>query len=53
MADNDLLYRVKHAMRRPNMTEDMAQELSDLVDAALADLKAAGVSNVDTLQNSQ
>lgn len=48
MADNDLLYRVKHAMRRPNMTEDMAQELSDLVDAALADLRAAGVSNVDT-----
>ena len=36
MADNDLLYRVKHAMRRPNMTEDMEQELSDLVDAALA-----------------
>lgn len=48
MADNDLLYRVKHAMRRPNMTEDMAQELSDLVDAALADLKQAGVSNLDT-----
>lgn len=48
MADNDLLYRVKHAMRRPNMTEDMEQELSDLVDAALAELKAVGVSNVDT-----
>ena len=45
MADNDLLYRVKHALRRPDMPESMAQELADLIDAALADLKQAGVSN--------
>ena len=48
MADNDLLYRVKHALRRPDMPESMAQELADLIDAALADLKQAGVSNMDT-----
>ena len=48
MADNDLLYRVKHALRRPEMPEDMTQEVADLIDAALADLKQAGVSNMDT-----
>lgn len=48
MADNDLLFRVKHALRRPDMPEAMAQEVADLIDAALADLKGVGVSNMDT-----
>ena len=48
MADNDLLSKVTVALRRSDMPEELTQEVSDLVDAALADLKQAGVSNLDT-----
>lgn len=48
MADNDLLSKVTVALRRSYMPEELTQEVSDLVDAALADLKQAGVSNLDT-----
>ena len=46
MADNDLLSKVTVALRRSDMPEELTQEVSDLVDAALADLKQAGVSNL-------
>ena len=48
MADNDLLSKVTVALRRSDMPEELTQEVSDLVDAALAELKQAGVSNLDT-----
>ena len=37
-----------YAALPPDMPEELTQEVSDLVDAALADLKQAGVSNLDT-----
>lgn len=48
MADDELLLRVKYALRRPNMPEAMTQEVVDLIEAVLADLKGVGVSNLDT-----
>ena len=37
MADNDLLSKVTVALRRSDMPEELTQEVSDLVDAALAE----------------
>lgn len=48
MVDIDLLSRVKTALRKTSLSEDLQQELQDLIEAALADLKRVGVSNLDT-----
>lgn len=47
MANSDLLTKVKVAVRRTDTTAFDA-ELSDLIDACLADLGIAGVDQTDT-----